>query len=159
MAGKLVFVLLISAVLWDASISAESRPAISLGMSLSEVLSLRGSPLEKTEYESMRTESWRYADGTLLFRAGRVALMDASMGRKSEAQLNAKVSSQRTGSHTESGAAGMFVLKAQDRGQEMKGVLDEILKAIPSEDGSKSAPAAPPGMMGMPPVEIIKAGP
>ena len=148
---------LICCIWLSASGLRAERPApIQLGMTLYQVVSLLGAPLEKIEYESSRSERWHYAHGSLLFRSGRVVLMDAGMGKNAETSLLSQNSQPSVKSQLSS--VSMFALR--DRDKEMHGVLDEIMREIPAGDDSESKPggATPPGgaALDVPPVKVFR---
>lgn len=108
----LIFLLLLPSICL-----AEQIP-LHLGMSMSDVIKLKGSPKIKDEHEVSRIIKWTYDDATVIFKNGLIA---AAVQKQKSASLSA----QRI-------AAASVRNPPTEISQE---IADDIIKAIPNDPG------------------------
>ena len=117
------------------------------GMSVAQVLKLKGPALEKSEFESKREELWIYPEEILGFREGVLVTWlnnhHDMFARISEAQEVARRTVESAPVTVKS-----EVHKSKRKPERVQSLIQEILNDVPSEDSSGPAiPAGPSSIM------------
>ena len=114
----------------SSSAVAELPRLVSVGMSPSEVIKLRGAPLEKDEHETSRKIIWKYKDGVVVF-------------------LNGKIINTKGKTNNKSSTNQPVVKKPRAKkgtGEELsQKEVDDIIAAIPNDTGKPATNPATGG--------------
>lgn len=110
-------------------------------MSRTEVLSLLGPPMERQEFEIKREEAWKYKDVEITFGEDRVLrwynASQTNSPRITDISPPVNLLEQAQPQQSSDLNIQKPPVKTRER-QIEQGVLDEILRALPSEDGPKA---------------------
>ncbi|MCB0310239.1 MAG: hypothetical protein KDD42_03325 [Bdellovibrionales bacterium] len=136
---------------------AHALPQLRLGMSKADVVKLLGPASEKVEQEAKRADLWFYPDWHLKFIEGELSSWTLLEGGE-ELQSSERLASI-VGNQVEAEIAPTQAVAPKDNPVRSKaknasakaGILEEILKALPSEDNAPPAAGArervPPQML------------
>jgi hypothetical protein len=127
--GLILFFALLNLLTFN-SVLAQLPGLISVGMSPSDVIKLRGAPLEKDEHETSRKIIWKYKDGVVVF-------------------LNGKVVNTKSKSYKKTYNNQPIVKKSRAKkgtGEELsQKEVDDIIAAIPNDTGKPAGNTATGG--------------
>lgn len=107
---------------------AERLAPVANGMSLNDVLKTRGAPLEKDVHEADRVVLWKYADGVVTFKNGKLIHFSAAQP---------KVTTMAKAHEVEA------PIQRPQRAQISQEEVDDIINAIPNDTGKESSNSAP----------------
>ena len=140
MKGLLIFSFFL---LFSSESFAKDRvPDIQAGMEAREVLTVAGAPVSKKIMEIKRLEEWIYPGYTILFREGKVIMLNGSEAPTPAAHASVKAQ------------------EVQEKGKPAKktppDLLRSILKELPSSSGTPGAPAQAAGAVS--PLQPVSPG-
>lgn len=117
-------------VFMPINVLAQLPGMISVGMSPADVIKLRGAPIDKDEHETSRKIIWRYKDGVVVFKNGKVIkTKDESVNKVLNKDSVIKKSSAKKGT-------------GEDLSQKE---VDDIIAAIPNDTGKPNSNPMPGG--------------